>query len=51
VNVHRKAIAKVLCLRGKRNLTQQAVLHYEATRKAKNLVGKIPRRRSGKSKK
>ena len=48
VNVHRKAIAKVLGLRGKKNLTQVAVLHYEATREAKNLVSKIPRRRTRK---
>lgn len=51
VQVHRKMIARVLELRGKKNLTQEAVVHYQTTLGARSLVGKAPRRCRGKAEK
>lgn len=49
VQVHRRTIAKVLKLRGKKNLTQEAVVHYQTTLGIRGLVGKSPGRRRSKA--
>ena len=49
VQVHRRIITKVLGLRGKKNLTQVALVHYQTTLGAKDLAGKAPSRRRTKA--
>jgi PAS domain S-box-containing protein len=49
VQAHRKQISKLLGFRGKKDLVQQAVVHYQTTLGAKGLVGKAPRGRRSKA--